>query len=248
MNDKIIDRVRKLLELSKSANVHEAANAAAAAQELMTRFEISSSVLSQTTANDEDDEPIETGLMHATDGSQLPTWKGQLAVCVAEVNQCKAWRSGPSLHVIGRPSDASKVRTLFINVACEIERLAGEGARERGNPGRTWVNNFRLGAVGAVSKRLREGRQKAVDGMRSEAATLDGGGIALVRVNHAISKLNERSLAVQQYAEKNLNLRARSSTRTTYDSDARRAGERAGGSIDLSNKARLGSGERKMLT
>jgi hypothetical protein len=247
MNDKIVDRVRKLLELSKSDNVNEAANAAAAAQELMTRHEISTSVLAQTTANDADDEPVETGLMYAHPATQLPTWKGHLASVVAQVNQCKAWREGPALHVVGRPSDASKVRALFIHITVEIERLASEGSRERGSPGKTWVNNFRLGAVSAVNRRLREAHQKAKDGMRTEAAALGGGGVALVRVNTAIARLDERDTAVVRYAEQHLRLRSVRAKSSNYDADARRAGERAGASISLDNRNRLGGGARKAL-
>jgi len=247
MDDKIVERVRKLLALSKSDNVNEAANAAAAAQELMTRYEISTSVLAQTTANDADDEPVETGLMYAGASTKFPTWKGHLAAVVAQVNQCKAWREGPALHVVGRPSDASKVRALFVHIAVEIERLASEGSRERGSPGRTWVNNFRLGAVNAVNRRLREAHQRAKDGMRTEAAALGGGGVALVRVNTAIARLDERDTAVVRYAEQHLRLRSVRAKSSNYDADARRAGERAGASISLDNRSRLGGGAHKAL-
>jgi hypothetical protein len=171
---------------------------------------------------------------------------------MAEVNQCKCYRSGSELRIIGRPSDASTVRYLFSYVVREIDRLTKEESNLRGNPGRTWCNNFRLGAVHEINRRLEEAAREARAAMKKEADDGDtmGTGTALVLVNNAIAKLDDRTAAVEDYGKRKLRLRSGSSSHSRYDAGARAAGKRAGASIDLSNGGRrgLGSGNRKSLT
>jgi hypothetical protein len=247
--DKILDRVRKLLELAKSDNVNEAGNAAKQAQILMSRHAITEAMVDVEADDDEAMEEIETGLLHR-EGRQLATWKGRLGMVMCEVNQCKCYRNGPSLRIIGRPSDATTVRYLFSYVAREIERLCAQEADLRGNPGRTWRNNFRLGATEEVNRRLREAHKEARAAMKQEAQDGDtlGNGVALVRVNSALAKLDARQEAAEDYGKRVLKLRKGSGSHSRYDSDGRAAGKRAGASIDLGGaRAGLGSGERRKL-
>jgi hypothetical protein len=250
-DSKILDRVRKLLELAKSDNINEAGNAAAAAQELMTRHAIGEAMLDVNPDADEKAEPIEHDLLHATGGQQLPTWKGSLGVALCEVNGCKCFRTGGNLNVIGRPSDAATVRYLFAYIAGEIDRLAQQAADERGNPGRTWLNNFRLGAMSEVNRRLRQAHADTRTAMRQEAVASDtlGTGTALVRVNNALVKLDAHKAAVADYGKQKLHLRSSGRSHSRFNGSAREAGRRAGAAIDLSRGDRpgLGSGNRKSL-
>jgi hypothetical protein len=246
--EKALDKVRKLLELAKSDNVNEAGNAAAMAQELMSKHAISEAMLD---VSPDSDEAIEHDVLHQGFGTQLPTWKGQLGVTLSEVNQCKCFRSGPALNIIGRPSDANTVRYLFGYIAREIDRLAIIESRLRGNVEKTWLNNFRLGAVSEVNRRLQEAHAAAKAAMRREADASDtlGTGTALMRVNNALVKMGQHAGAIQAYGERNLRLRKGSASHSRYDHGARQAGKRAGATIDLNNgsKASLGSGARGAL-
>jgi hypothetical protein len=246
-----LEQVRKLLELAKSDNVNEAGNAAAQAQRLMSRHAITEAMIDVGQDEDEKAEPITSDVMHAHESQNLPTWKGQLGVVMAECNQCKCYRSGSELRIIGRPSDANTVRYLFSYVAREIDRLTKQESDARGGPGRTWCNNFRLGAVDAVNKRLREAHRDARNDMRREAHAGDtlGTGVALVRVNNALATLDQRVRDVEEYGKRKLHLRSTGHAHTRYDSDARAAGARAGATINLSNgrSASLGSGSRGAL-
>jgi hypothetical protein len=246
--DKIIDKVRKLLELAKSDNVNEAGNAAAVAQELMSRHAISEAALNIKADADED---IEVDVLDAPTGSQLQTWKGHLGMAVCEVNQCKCFKTGPVLKIIGRPSDADKVRYLFSYIAREIDRLMIRESSLRGSPGRVWNNNFRLGAVAEVSKRLRKADNQARASMRKEADAGDsmGTGAALVRINNALTKIDEVRRNVTMYGKINLNLRKGTHSNSRYDAEGRSAGMRAGASIDLNNggSRSIGSGARAQL-
>lgn len=252
MDDKKLDQVRKLLELSKhNTNVNEASAAAAQAQRLMSKYAISEAMLDVSPDDDEASEQIEVDTLHKHGSRSLPTWKGSLGVVMAEVNQCKCYRLGNELRIIGRPSDAATVRYLFSYVAREIDRLTAEESSLRGNPGRTWCNNFRLGAVSEINKRLEAAESDARAAMKQEADASDdmGTGAALVRVNNAIAKLDKRSEAVEDYGKRKLHLRSGGSRRSRYDAGARAAGKRAGARINLDRGgAALGSGNSRKLT
>lgn len=249
-DDKILDRVRKLLELAhNNPNVNEAANAAAAAQELMTRHAIGEAMLAPVA--DTIEEQIEADLLYAQ-GKKHATWRGILAVAMAEVNQCKVFVTGGDLHIIGRPSDAATVRWLFTYVVREIERLCKEEAGWRGNPGRVWCNNFKIGAVESVNTRLREAAAAARAAMRREAGASDtmGTGSAIVLVNNALAKLDKRSADVRAYGQARFKLRARSASSFRSDNGGREAGRRAGAHIELApaKGGSLGAGSRQRLS
>ena len=252
-DEKVVDRVRKLLELSKSDNMNEAGNAAAAAQELMSKHAISQAMLD---ISPDEDETIENDLLRGSSAKQLETWKGQLGVATAEVNQCRCYRSGSDLRVIGRPSDATTVRYLFSYIVREIDRLAIEGSRERGETGRSWMNNFRLGATQEVCKRLRQADRDARAAMRKDADASDtmGNGVALMRLDNALTRMDEHGDKVDLFGKRTMGInfkrKKRHRSQTRYDAEARRAGARAGASIDISsggNSKGLGSGARGRL-
>jgi hypothetical protein len=249
--DKILDRVRKLLELAKSDNVNEAGNAAAAAQTLMSRHSITEAMIDVSPDQDEKDEPIVADTLHVC-GNKLVSWKDQLALAMCRVNQCEAYHVGGTLNVIGRPSDAATVRYLFAYVTREIDRLCADAASLLGKPGKTWCNNFRLGATHEVCRRLREAHRNARAAMRQEASAGDtlGNGVALMRIDNALAKLDGRSAAAVKYGKEKLKLRAGHRSQGRFDPYARQAGQRAGASIDLSggsNRGALGAGARAAI-
>jgi hypothetical protein len=246
---KIVDRVRKLLELAKSDNVNEAGNAAKQAQILMARHNIAEATVSAL--DGEPQEEIEKDLLHRGDKAYA-SWKGTLALAVCEANQCVCYRTGHGgdMNIVGRPSDANTVRYLFSYLVREIDRLCEAEASLRGNPGRTWRNNFRHGAVEAIDRRLREANREARSAARKEASDGDtlGTGAALVRVDSAIAKIDQRLREVEDYAARSLKLRAGKASSSRYNPEGREAGRRAGSQIDLGNAhAGLGSGERRKL-
>jgi hypothetical protein len=249
MDAKIIERVRKLLELAhNNTNVSEAANAASAAQTLMSRHAISEAMLAPADAAP--DEPIEKDVLFASGGTQNATWRGQLAMVMSEVNGCGVYQSCGSLYIFGRPSDSAKVRYLFAYVAREIERLCKEAADLRGSPGRTWANSFKLGAVSEINRRLREADKAARASMKQEADASDtlGTGSAIVLVNNALAKIDAHKVSVAQYGEVKLHLRKGSASHSRTDYGARDAGKRAAANIDLNGASgSIGSGARKSL-
>ena len=244
MEEKIIDRVRKLLELGRSDNVNESAVAMAAAQKLMERHNISELMLETKAAPDE---PIEDDVLNDSNG-QISKWKGTLGVVLCDCNQCVCYRSGGKLRIVGKVNDAATARYLFLYIVREIERLSWREFEARGNPGRTWRNNFCLGASRTVRERLKDAAQQVRAEMRKEAYDSDtlGNGKAIVLVNNAIVKLDQRHKDVVQWTER-LHLRHISSAKTRFDYDGYSAGQRAGKEIDLTDHKAVGSGSNKSL-
>lgn len=241
--DQAIDRARKLFALATSNNPHEAAQAAARAQEILDRYEITQAMLDAD--NDVDDEEeienfAEKGAPLDT-AKALASWKKRLAMGIAEANQCLVYsgraRGKRAIQIIGRPSDVQKVRYMYDYLVRETDQLTKHHARGCGH---TWANNFRHGVVDTLRSVLEATRAKVAADMRAAA----DGSLALVRVDNALIKLEDRTKAVELYAKVRLNLRVTSHS-ARGNRGARERGREAGREIKLGNaRGALGSGQR----
>lgn len=241
----VIDKVRKLLRLAGSPNEHEAALAAAKAQELIDQHQLQTALLSidESTTTSSDDEPITNFADSPLDVSPAyARWRATLAVGIASHNGCRIWRQGGHLMIVGRPSDADAVRYLFGWLAGEVERLATENGAGKG---RTWRNNFRLGVIDTILRKLREQHRQWLDSTRAEATKAN----ALVVVNKALVRIEQRRGQVDAWMKDNLSLsRGRAST-ARCDYDARNAGRAAGEGVSVSrSRPGLSGGPRGLIT
>ena len=192
---KVADKIRKLLALSQSPNVHEAERAAALAAELMARHQVSEAMV-------EDDAE-----MAAIDEASLDTakrrvvWKASLLVALARATGCEFYlrrdRDTVDYRVVGRVADIDAVRYLYLYlrrqieaiVAAESRRLDGEGSRTPGD--RSWQNSFRLGLVVTVSQRLTAARRRAFDEARADQ-----------NCSQALVRIEQRDLRLREYMSK----------------------------------------------
>ncbi len=196
--DKLLERVRKLLALAESPNVHEAAAAAARAQALITQYKLQG--LLERRARDEAlsdgrDAPLEST-------RKIRKWKSVLAAALARANGCEAYtlavgRRQEHLCVAGHPDDQAAVAALWDWLVRRLEWLsATHGAGES----REWHESFRIGAAEIIGERLATvedaEREALVDGTRAETAL-----VALDRALHA------RGEAVARYVEEHLRLK-----------------------------------------
>jgi hypothetical protein len=239
-----LQKAAKLLRLSTSSNPHEAALALSRAQEIMDRFKLSADAVNGAGSEVHSDEPIANfdfdPLERAT---KVDRWKTQLSVSIAKANQCRVYLGNGGICLIGRASDVQTVRYMFAWLVREIERLA---ARDCKGAGRTYWNNFRLGAVESVAKRLRESATETIAAVKSEAFQT-GGQHALMIVEKSAALMVQRAAEVDEWTKKNMRLRSGGSHRTTYNESARDAGRRAGASINLrGSSGRLGSGQGRL--
>lgn len=232
-----LQKVAKLLRLAQSDNPHEAALAASRAQEIMDRFKLTGADIQIDGQPAAPSEPVEHFSHDPLDADGSARWKGQLGVVIAKQNQCKLYANRGTLCLIGRASDVQTVRYLYGWMVREIERLA---ARDCRGCGRTYWNNYRLGAVETVCKRLRESALDTVAAVKAEAV---GNARALVLVQKSLAVIETQAAEVESYGKRVLHLRARSASRTNFHSGAREAGRKAGGEVRMNGaRAALSSG------
>lgn len=150
----MVDRVRKLLALAGSPNVHEAAAAAARAQALIAQHRLEGVLGGAGEADpvtDGADEPLERA-------RKLRRWRVVLASALAEANGCVAYTSdgpdGQEIRLAGRSADRAAARLLWDWLLDRIQWLSA--TLGPGRP-RAWHEAFRIGAVDAVAERLAQG-------------------------------------------------------------------------------------------
>lgn len=164
----VLDRVRKLLALATSSNVHEAAAAVSRAHTLIAQHRLQG-WLDAEQAADDDPDPI----VAATDeplavGRRIRRWRVVLAGVLADANGCVVYTRpvGPEDHLVlvGRSRDRAAVHTLFEWLDT---RLAWLSATHGAGRSKKWHEAFRIGAVDAIAERLKS----TDDAMRSALET-----------------------------------------------------------------------------
>ncbi|MEQ1565975.1 MAG: DUF2786 domain-containing protein [Myxococcota bacterium] len=151
--DPVVDRVRKLLALAGSPNVHEAAAAAARAQRLIEAHRLEGWFAAPDAP---DPDPIVDGWHEPLEvARRIRKWKVALAAGLADANDCLVYtgraEDGERVVLVGRGADRVVVAELYTWLARRIEWLsATHGA---GKP-RAWHESFRVGAVDAVLERM----------------------------------------------------------------------------------------------
>lgn len=171
--DSVLVKIRKLMELSKSNNAHEASLAATRAQELMLRHRIQQAEL---IGDQEEKEEITKSQIHS-DKQKRSLWKSSLADAIAKGFQCRVYLSGVNIIVIGRKSDIDTVQYLHQYLMKELQRLADiefSKVRRIGDltHGKTWKNNFYYGAVSAIRDRLKIQRDDIMKTASNQAITV----------------------------------------------------------------------------
>ncbi|HGG57001.1 MAG TPA: DUF2786 domain-containing protein [Nannocystis exedens] len=149
----LLDRVRKLLALATSANVHEAASAAAKAQSLIETHRLES--LCAAAAN-EDADPVSDGRTAPLESSRrIRKWKRVLASGLAKNNGCIAYTAQlagvTQLLIVGRETERLTIAALWRWLVPQIEWLSA--THGKGQP-RAWHEAFRIGAAETIVRRL----------------------------------------------------------------------------------------------
>lgn len=225
-----LQKVAKLLRLAQSPNTHEAALAASRAQEIMDRYKIEG-IAADFEAGTTSEEPIadfKADLMDA-ETTQLDTWRCRLASCVAGVNECKVYLTGypkRGFAIVGRASDAVMVRLMYSWLKGQVDKLA---AKECAGCGRTFWNNWRIGCVETLARRMRDARAETVATLKVEA----GNGLALVRLEKALATRERQALEVGQWMKSNLRLSSAGRRTFAANQSAREMGRAAGHRINI---------------
>jgi len=238
--DRVLDRVRKLLALSKSANEHEAANAAAAAARLMQEYEIEEAQLRVGDPAAAPAEPIRDGVIQAGN-RYVVTWRMNLASGIARGLGAYAFYAGADIKVYGRTSVIQTVTYMYQYLAAEIDRLADEHYEIYGVGvnAKSWKNSFRLGAVQTIANRLRDQRRAQFAEFDAKIAATAPESTALVLVKKDAAEVEA---AWKRRSEGFVSRTSSGPSQYT----AYQRGNQAGASISLGGGPQLGATPKKI--
>jgi hypothetical protein len=205
VQDKVIERVRKLLALAKSDNANEAAIAAARAAEMMETFGLSEALVTGAPTKD----PIVEAVSIHT-GGRVVHWKGTIAGAAAKAFGARAYYwNGGHIHLLGRQSAVQAATYTIHYLWREVDRLAGEALRritavyDPRWSARKFGNSFRLGAANEIARRLHEQRDAQKAARRAELerlateAPVDGEAPA-VRAQQALVRVEADAVEVEE--------------------------------------------------
>lgn len=159
--DGIVSKVRKLLALSQSSNEHEAALAAARAQDLLFRYNLEMS----TVEGIEHKQPYDRHQLDLGTGKALE-WKRDLIWCLCRYNFCKAvsWSGTKAMSIIGQRHNYEAVIGLYEYLTSAFARMVERAFTEYRLAGGTdhhmsYKTSWLAGAVLGVNAQLREQRK-----------------------------------------------------------------------------------------
>jgi hypothetical protein len=247
MDEKIIDKVKKLLRLGKSTNQNEAALAAAMAAELMAKHNLAIESIDLGT-----NEQVQVDAVVINSDTRKVYWrtilingcaKSQGARCF--VNSTRKWTSTGRMTtpektetiVVGTKSQTSAVKYLFEMLSKEIVRLAKKEWKlfERNNSwrddlnARRWKHAFRIGCASTITHRLIE---------MFETVKQTSNETALVYVG-------KQETAIADFMS-NIDLKP-ASRPNINDMRGMRSGERAGHSVALRTNKSLSAGMPSLM-
>lgn len=162
----ILERIQKLLALSSSDNPNEAANAATRVQEMLRKHNLKMSEIPLAIGKKRSD--AYGRFIVDLDGSSV--WRRELLNVIAYCNFCKLTFGGSlgrsAISLIGEPENVEAVKLLYRYVLEQLYPMADTAyliyKQEDGRVnGRTWRNNFFLGARNVITNRLLEEKQQA---------------------------------------------------------------------------------------
>jgi hypothetical protein len=167
MNAEIMNKLKKLFELSKSDNEHEAALAGERAAELMAKHQIDAAEVYARTH--EEPQAPERGRIDAEENDPVSKreerWMGTLISAIAMGLGGLAWRAAKyrifQYFMMGPPGSVAAARYLYMALSREINRISRTAQRARGESN-AWRRAFALGMVINVHTRLQEGRKRVL--------------------------------------------------------------------------------------
>jgi len=217
-----IQKVRGLLRLSRSSNVHEAAAAAAAADKLIQQYRLEEAAIEIDSGEARESAGVDPTPLRRW--RRRPAWQRYLIRALCDhYDVAYAYQTGTGVvhaRMWGRPSDMALVREMLAYVEDEIERLV---ARYHGATAR---RSFRLGAVAGFREALSESKRQAMTTASSSTALV------------LASRADEANAAMTRYHGKPLP-RARGPRLATVEAQAFVEGKQAGRRMDLNPGKRL---------
>lgn len=229
----VVEKVQKLLALSKSNNANEAAAAAAAANRLMDQYRLSEADLE---VEGQVMEPLEEDQGYIYETGKVTRWKMHMIMNLVAHYGLAVWndnhfpdgRQITRYRLVGRKSDITITKYMFAWLSSECTRLATLQGKGRG---RVWIASWCDGFVSGVNAQLRASRNE----------------VAASASNAAMVKINARSEEASAFMRQlHTNLRKRGSS-SQHQTDYRAFGEGLERGKNLHLGQHLGAGGVKLL-
>lgn len=148
VDESILEKIRKVAGYTKSSNPNEAAVAAAKLTEMLLKYNLDASQISQSMEKPDPFDRTNTD----DDGKRLPDWHIDLAVAIARANLCKVVISGSRLIWLGRKSNLEVAQYIYHTTCEDLVRIAAATwsllsafAKQEEIDivhGKTWKNSF----------------------------------------------------------------------------------------------------------
>lgn len=155
--ERIVEKIRKLLALATSSNQAEAEAAAAKAQALLQAYNLERAQIEGAAGA----RPLY--LKQIVELGSNQRWRRYLLDAIADAHFCKAvYTPGqPRMSMIGEPHNLDVVEFLYLCLARQLESLAAAAYRQSRSPlaAVTWKDGFYLGAVSSLRQRLERQHQ-----------------------------------------------------------------------------------------
>lgn len=226
----LIEKVQKLLSLSQSDNVNEAATAFAVAQKLIFQHNLDISQL------DEIQQPVESivdSQIPLYTGKRVVHWKSHLAFGLAKLNSCTTYIShfdGIAIRIVGHESNVELVRYFFNSIVSQIEFLSDQALKAGKGSGKTFTNNLKHSATITVIDRLSLVRKEFQQ---------EHGSTAMVLVD-------QKATEVKMWVSKNLRLKESVAMPYRPDANGWAAGVEAGKQVSLNKPLNSGNQYKRL--
>lgn len=225
----ILEKVQKLFALSESPNEHEAALAAAKAQEILDKENLTLFDLKRLSASDIDSYFVDEGIRHAA-------WASHLFVKLSHAYDLRPYHSRGCLKVVGYKQDVDVFQYIHFYLKLVIKILAHKenmkAKQDEDNWNRTKTARFKkafcFGASDRICHIITEERSKRLS--RNVKCTA-----LVVQKKHQIRK----------WINQNLNLKDRHTPKSSLDNNAYNKGIEAANSIPLRDGI---SGDFRLIT
>lgn len=264
----ILSRVRKLLELAKSDNEHEAAAAAARAAELMVEHQIELAEI-EAAKPEAEQRVAPAGRVVLDSFDRTVTWKWWLQSALSDAHGGVAFYDRAKLAaaagqwdavVIGPQPALDTISYMYRYLTKEVDRLSdaayaaehAECVASRVTPpgARSWKNAFRNGAALEIARRVEEQYRATTARARAASVAAVRTTAEQQRTSTALAIIDKQSEACLELAreeapflfKKDGTMKRGSSTSIGSSSTGFAAGRSAGASVSIGGGRQLGTG------
>lgn len=165
MNEKIIEKIKKLLSLAESNNENEALSSLAKARKLMAKYKIEISEIQSEQDNKE--KIIKDGFGITYNGRQV--WKGNLSVIISDNFGCYCYinNSDKNIIILGKETDVKVVQQLILFGINIIEKESAKLVKEYKRVGRSTrglTKEYGLGFCKGVKEKFEKQNKSNTEG------------------------------------------------------------------------------------